>query len=310
MTLHTAYAARYGNNVIAGLSNLNTSTNPEVQNESGIGTPFPQFVVITAQKPRIAFASRAVATALGITGSTGAKIDGTNGFTAIYAKIGDDGLPSAGSVHRTYVASRGLLLPRRLTCNHRQSATLDMEALLFSANGNSHPLTVADNAALPALVVNNVQHTLGGISFGTTGQVTNFGCAQSLSIDFGSAAETIGCGSDLYDVHLQLPSVRPVITITGLSAAVFAGTGGVPAVGKPIDHANTAIYLRKYAQDGVGFVANATEEHIKITVHGMAVVTQHNAQGTTRGEVTLQITGAWDGTNAPIQIDTTSSIPT
>lgn len=309
MALNTAYAAKYGSNVIAGLSNLNTSTNPEVQNESGIGTPFPQFVVITAQKPRIAFSSRAVATALGITGSTGAKIDGTNGFQAVYAKIGDDGLPASGSVHRTYTANRGLLLPRRLTCNHRQIATLDMEALLFSASGASHPLVVADNAALPSLVVNNVQHTLGGISFGTSGLVTSFGCAQSLSIDFGSAAETLGCGSDLYDVHLQLPSVKPVITITGIDAAVFAATGGVPAVGKAIDHANTAIYLRKYAQDGIGFVANATEEHIKITVHGLAVVTQHNAQGTARGEVTLQITGGWDGTNAPIQIDTTSALP-
>ncbi|OYW13572.1 MAG: hypothetical protein B7Z55_16605 [Planctomycetales bacterium 12-60-4] len=55
MSLNTAYAAKYGSNVIAGLTNLNTSLNPEVQNESSIGTPFPQFVVITAQKPRVAF---------------------------------------------------------------------------------------------------------------------------------------------------------------------------------------------------------------------------------------------------------------
>ena len=309
MSLNTAYAAKYGSSVIAGLTNLNSSLNPEVQNDSGIGSPFPQFVVISGQKPRVAFASKAVAEALAVTGSTGAKIDGTNGFVAYYAKIGDDGLPASGSVHRTYTANRGLLLPRRLNCNHRQSAMLDMEALLFSANGTSHPFVVADNVALPTLPLNNVQHTLAGIGFGLTGNVTTFGCAQTLSIDFGSAAETLGCGSDLYDVHMQLPSVKPVITITGIDASVFAGSGGVPAVGKAIDHANTAIYLRKYAEDGIGFVANATTEHIKITVHGLAVVTQHNAQGTSRGEVTVQITGAWDGTNAPIQIDTASALP-
>lgn len=308
MSLNTAYAAKYGSTVIAGLTNLNTSLNPEVQNESGIGTPFPQFAVITAQKPRVAFASKAVAAALGVTGSTGAKIDGTNGFLAYYAKIGDDGLPASGSVHRTYTANRGLLLPRRLNCNHRQSAMLDMEALLFSADGAAHPVAVADNVALPTLAQNNEQHTLAGITFGISGSVTTFGCAQSLSIDFGSGAETIGCGSDLYDAHLQLPSVKPVITITGIDAIVFAGTGGVPAVGKTLDHANTAIYLRKYSESGIGFVANGTAEHIKITCNGLAVVTQHNAQGTTRGEVTLQITGSWDGTNAPLQIDTASEI--
>jgi hypothetical protein len=309
MALNTAYAAKYGSSVIAGLSNLNSSLNPEVQNESGIGTPFPQFVVITAQKPRIAFSSKAVAAALAITGSTGAKIDGTNGFQAVYAKLGDDGLPASGSVHRTYTAARGLLVPRRLNVNHRQSAVLDMEALLFSAAGTSHPLVIADNAALPSLVVNNVQHTLAGIAFGIAEAVTTFGCAQTLSIDFGSAAETLGCGSDLYDVHMQLPSVKPVITITGIDAAVFAGSGGVPAVGKPIDHANTAIYLRKYAENGIGFDAGDSGAHIKITCHGLAVVTQHNAQGTTRGEVTVQITGGWDGTNAPLQIDTAADLP-
>jgi hypothetical protein len=309
MTLNTAYAVRYGSTVIAGLTNLNTSLNPEVQNESGIGTPFPQFVVISAQKPRMAFSSRAVAAALAVTGSTGAKIDGTNTLIGTYARLGDDGLPASGSVHRTYTANRGLLIPRRLNVNHRQSAMLDMEALFFSADGLAHPIAVADNTALPVLVQNNVQHTLGGVSFGLTSLVTTVGCAQSLSIDFGSAAETVGCGSDLYDAHMQLPSVKPVVTITGLNAAVFAGIGGVPAVGKALDHANTAIYLRKYSPTGIGFVANATEEHIKITVHGVAVVTQHNAQGTTRGEVTIQITGGWDGTNAPIQIDVESAIP-
>lgn len=308
MSLNTAYAVRYGSTVLAGLTNLNTSLNPEVQAESGIGTPFPQFAVITAQKPRLAFASNAVAAALAVTGSTGAKVGGTNNLVGFYAKIGDDGLPASGSVHRSYTANRGLLLPRRLTCNHRQSASLDMEALLFSADGAAHPIAVADNVALPTLAINNVQHTLAGIAFGVASSVTTFGCAQSLSIDFGSGAETLGCGSDLYDVHLQLPSVKPVITITGIDAAVFAASGGVPAVGKAIDHANTAIYLRRYAANGIGFIANGTAQHIKITCNGLAVVTQHNAQGTTRGEVTLQITGSWDGTNAPLQIDTASAI--
>jgi len=293
--------------VLAGLTNLTNATNPEVQNDSGIGTPFPQFVAITAQKPRIQFATRAVQAALAVTGSTGAKIDGTNNLTSQLAKLGDDGLPVAANEHRTYTATRGLLIPRRLTCQHRQSAQLDVEALLFSSDGAAHPLTIADNVALFTLVRDNIQHTLGAITLGITGSVINFGCAQSVSIDFGQNAETIGCGSDLYDRHMHQPSVKPVITLTGLSAAAFGSTG-VPPVGKALDHTETMIILRKRSLDGIGFVANAEDEHIAITCNGLAVVTQHTAQGTSRAEVTVQITGSWDGTNAPLVIDTEYAI--
>ncbi len=307
MPLHSAFAAKLNTTVLAGLTSLDVATQPEVDNESSIGSPFPQFVVITAQKPRIQFATRAVATTLAVTGSTGAAISASANFFAYFAQIGADGLTAAGSVHRSYTATRGLLLPRRLSVNHRSNATLDVEALCYSSDGAAHPLAIADNAALPTIAQNNIQHTLGGITLGTTGVTFALSCAQSLSIDFGQDSQTIGCGSDLYDAHVQQASIRPVITITGLDATAF-GASGVPPVGKAMAHAATRIYLRKRSVDGVAFVPNGTAEHIKLTVHGVGVVTQHNAQGTARAEVTLQITCGWDGTNAPIVIDTASTI--
>lgn len=309
MGLHVAYAVKYGSTVIAGLQNLDTSTYPTVEAESSAGTPYPQFAVITEQKPRIQFATKQSAALLGITGMAGAAIDATNTVQAYYASLGANGLPAAGSVHRSYTANRGLLLPRRLTCGLRGHLQVDCEALLYSSDGTTHPLVISDTDALPTLTQNNILHGIGPITLGIAGVGTNFAfdCPQNVSIDFGSGAETVGCGSDLYDKHLQVPRVAPVITLSGLSAATF-GTAGVPPVGYQLEHATTKLFFRKRNTNGIGFVADATTEHVKMTANGIAVVTQHTGQGTSRAEVTVQITTSWDGTNAPITIDTASAI--
>lgn len=307
MGLHTAFAVKYGSTVVSGLQQLDAQTNPNVEAESNSGTPYPQFVVITEQKPRVMFSTKQVAALLGVTGLAGAAIDGTNGFVAYYASLASNGLPAAGTVHRSYTTNRGLLLPRRLVCQSRGNAQVDAEALVFSADGAAHPFVIADNVGLPTIVQNNIQHTIGPIALGVTGTVITPDCLQNLTIDFANGAETLHCGSDLYDTHLQLPRVAPIITITGINAAVF-GSAGVPPVGLPLSHAATKIFLRKRATNGIGFVADGTAEHIKLTCCGVAVVTQHTGQGTARAEVTIQITTAWDGTNAPVTINAASAI--
>lgn len=306
MSLHSAYAVKHGATVLSGLNNIDTNLNAQVQADTGIGSAFPQFAAVTEQKPQMAFQATMLAETLAVTGATGAIIDGTSNLVGYLAKLGNDGLPLAGTVHRSYTAVRGLLLPRRLSCTHRRPAQLDVEALLFSSDGAAHPIAIADDVALPVLVVANKQHTLGKIQLGVSGTVFDFECAQSMTIDFGNGAQTRGCGSDIYDKMVEQPGIKPVITLTGLSAAAF-GTAGIPPVGLKIKHAGTILYLRK-RNEGIGFVADATAEHIKLTAEGVAVVTQHTGQGTAGAELTVQITCSWDGTNAPITINTASAI--
>lgn len=306
MTLHHAFTVVHGSTTLVGLENLDVQTNPEVQNDTGIGSQFPQFVAITAQKPRILFAARQVALALGVTGATGAAIDASDTLVSYFASVGTTGLPAAGSVHRSYTANRGLLLPRRLTAAHRQPARLDMEALLYSADGAAHPLVIADNVALPTLTPANVEHTIGPMTLGVSGSTFEFGCATNVVVDFGNNAQTRGCNSDLFDTHVEQPGIQPMITLTGLNATAF-GASGVPPVGKKLEHASSTLYLRKRDQ-GIGFVADLTAEHIALTINGVAVVTSHTGQGTAGAEVSMQLYGSWDGTNAPITIDTASAI--
>lgn len=306
--LHNAFAVKYGSTVISGLTQLDAQLNPKVEAESSSGTPYPQFAVITGQDPRIMFATKQVGALLGITGLAGALIDGTNSLIAYFAQLNGAGVAAAGTVHRSYTAVRGVLVPRRLSVAAQGNLQADAEALLYSSDGAAHPIAISDAVALPTNVLNNILHTIGPITLGVTGTVINPSCIQNVTIDFGNGADTVGCGGDLYKTHAIVPRAAPVITITGIDAAAFAATGGVPPVGLPLAHAATKIFFRKRNPNGVGFIADATAEHIKLTCFGVAVVKSHTGQGTDKAEVTIEITTAHDGTLAPLTINAASAI--
>lgn len=299
MTLSTAYAAQLGSTVLSGLTNLDAQTNPEVDNEVGIGSIYPQFVVIRSINPKVLFNSRAAQATLSQTGSTGADITDANPFKATFARLAANGQPDNTAIHRTYTATRGLLLPKRLSCQHRQDARIDVETLLWSADGVAAPMVIADTGALPTVPRDNIRHTLQSATIGGV----SFGCLESVDVDFGNNARTRGCSSNQYDSDMIQAGVQPVITLVGLNADVFK-SAGIPLDGKPVQHVDTSIVLRKYSEDGTGFVAAATAEHIELTASGLAVVVNHSGSGANESTVNVRVTCDWDGTNAPIGIDT------
>lgn len=293
MALHQAYACQQGATVLAGLTNLDTALNSEVRADVGVGSPFPQFAYVAGVKPRVQFQSRAVKSVLTVTGSTGSAISGASAFKAYYAKLAD-GVPAAGNVHQIYTFDRGLLVPRRLQCSHTQDAMLDVEAVTYSPDGVTEPL-IQSTGALPTIARDNIRHTLKSASVGAV----DLGCITDLSIDFGIQVDTIGCKSDPYDKHIEKGGgVTATITITTLDADAIADAK-IPVKGKGTTHANTSIVLRQRAADGILF---APDQDITFTAHGIAVVQTHSGQGQSRSQATIQLTCAWDGTNAPIII--------
>lgn len=301
MSLYTAFATQHGATVLSGLENLDTAVNPEVDNNVGIGSIYPQFAVMRGQKPQMQFQSHAAANILGVTGSIGADIDGTSTFIAYFAKM-DGQLPSAGAVHRSYTCDRGVLVPRRLSVQHQRDAVVDVSAILYSSDGETEPYVISDVAALPTLPRDNVRHTLGNVTIAGVAM----GCTVGVEIDFGNNLRTRGCGSDVWDKHVEQPGVQAVITITGLDAEKFAAAS-IPMDGKQATHANTIIYLRKYDETGTGFVADLTAEHIKIDAEGLASVVNHQGSGVDTSELTVQVHCTIDGSgNAPIAINTAS----
>lgn len=296
MGLSTAYAVVMGSATLAGLTNLETSTNPEIRSEVGIGSQFPQFSAVVGVKPRVQFSSNAIKNILAVTGSTGAPISTASTLKAYFAAL-VDGVPAAGTVHQIYTFDRGLLLPRRLQCSHQADATIDVEAVTYSSNGVLAPL-VQSTGALPMILRDNIRHTLESVSIGGV----PMGCITDVSIDFGVNAETVGCKSDIYDAHISKSGgVTATITITTLDIDKLS-SAGIPLQGKAATHANTSIVLRKRSEDGILFATGGDLDNITITANGIATVQTVSGQGPQNAIATIQLTCAWDGTNAPILI--------
>jgi len=287
MPLTKAFAVQYNTTVLAGLTQLDTQFGAEVRSDVGVGSLFPQFAVIAGVRPRLQFSSRAVDAVLGVTGTIGAPIASATLLRAFYAQL-TDGQPSAGTVHSRYTFDRGLLVPRRLQCSHRQDATIDVEAITFSSDGVIKPMIEA-TAALPTIVRDNIRHTLKTATLGNV----DLGCFTDISIDFGVNADTLGCKSDVYDKHLTLDNgITPVITITTLDTDVALALEGLVGT-----HANSSIVLRQYDTSGILF-SNAND--VTLTAAGVITRDSHSGSGNQRSQLTVRMTCTWDGTNAPI----------
>lgn len=304
MSQLAAYCAKYGSTVLPGVQGLDVQLNSDLNNEVTIGSPYPQFVVLRGQRPVVPMSSRAVSTILDVTGSVGASIDDSNNFQAIFSAMTDaTGVIDGAGTNRIYTMTRGILRPTSLTCNHQEDALLNFEALLYSEDGDTAPVAIG-SGALPTLPRDNIRHTLASATIGGV----SFGCQIGLNISFGNNARTRGCKSNVWDTFVEQPGIQPVITLTGLNAAIFADAN-IPVQGKGATHANTVIWLRKRDTSGILFVGNGTAEHIKIDAEGLAVVTAHRGQGTSSAEIDLQITCSIDGSgNAPIGITTDIAI--
>ena len=87
-----------------------------------------------------------------------------------------------------------------------------------------------------------------------------------------------------------------------------APSAKIPLTGLKVTHANTAFYLRKRAI-GSTFVANGTAQHIKFTAEGLATIDNAmQVSGDEPSSTTLTMPLHYDGTNAPLVIDTASAI--
>jgi hypothetical protein len=290
MPLTSAFAVQHNTTVLAGLTQLDTQFGAEVRSDVGNGSLFPQFAVVTGVRPRLQFSSRAIDAVLAVTGTTGAAIATGATLKAYYAQLAN-GVPASGTVHTIYTFDRGLLVPRRLQCSHRQDATIDCEAVTYSSDGTTKPL-IESTGALPTIVRDNIRHTL---KSATVGEL-DLGCFTDISVDFGVQADTLGCKSDTYDKHLTMDNgITPVITITTLDTAVAIALEGM--IG---EHADTEIVLRQYDESGILFATGEDENDITISAHGVITRDSHSGSGNQRSQLTVRITCAWDGTNAPI----------
>lgn len=211
---------------------------------------------------------------------------------------------TGGSTDRTLAISCGAIVPRRLTAEHQGYASMGVDVVVAKDSTNN-AIVISDAGAVPTLEGGGDRWTVGQMKVGNIA-LTDY---TSLEIDFGNTVTTRGSQSDIWDAYVEVSTHAPTITIRGITPAWFKESGGIPIAGLACTHANTVLYLRKRDPGGAGFVADNTAEHIKFTAKGVASIeTAMTGQAHQFTETSLVIRCMYDGTDDPIEVDTTSAI--
>jgi len=293
--------------VLSGVGGCRLGIENDLGNVATDGEVYSRFISLRGQKLMAQFNSMHIAASLTTCGFGCLRISATGGTKTgltLYAKKQQQGGSRAsGSVHNSFNIKQGILCPRRLTCDHQGDARIEYDALA-TYDGTNNPVVLGANVALPTNPATPERFTLGPISLDLNGTPTTFSGKRGFELDFGHTVESVGADSDIWDTFARIVETQPALILRGIDISWF-GSSAIPLTGVQIDYADTIVVLQKRAHGGT-FVDGATAEHIGIKLAGMGVIENaFDAQGNATGEVNLRIPCHFDGTNAPIVIDTT-----
>jgi len=300
---HSLYAVQIGSTLLGGITQQRVQTGTEVRGEATSGEVYNRTQSITAQKPSANFTTLAIATALDAVGLTGVDIAGLSGYLNFYAQQHADGGTRAGAgSHRKYTIRKGIIVPRLLQVSHQQDATIAYDVTV-TYDGVNDPITITDSVSLPTGITDAERFTLGPIRIGNIALAQ----ARSFEIDFGITVQSEGAESSIWDTFASIVTIAPRLTLRGIDIEWFKAAN-IPLLGKAAIHTDTKIYLRKRASGGT-YVADAVAQHISFTADGLAYIdTVQDANGQDPSEVMLVMPLRYDGTNAPLVINTATTI--
>lgn len=303
--LYQASVVNLDDTVIRDLTSLRYVDGLNVDSDPG-NQAKPSFVGVRGAKPLLNFGTRQLASVLGKLDSGcgwGDVSAWNNPLTAYFQKRGlAAGVVASGGVHRSLAVAKGALVARTLSATYQQYASIEMEMVPYSTDGQTAPFTLSATASLPSLGLDDERYTLGTALVGDE----SLSGLQSVEIDFGVTLEGVGGDSDIYDTYVSVVRYAPRITFRGVNMEWLLSTV-VPIGGKTATQANTSIYLRKCASRGK-LVAADTAEHILINAAGYLHIEQQSASNADNGTCDAVLVVADDGTNAMMVIDTTAAV--
>lgn len=310
-SIHGVYAVRLFDGsldaevVLDGTADQAVQLSNTIMQDQTSSSVYARFVPLTAQTFACPITTRRIKDALdalGVLGYFFASDTGKPGVEICWVKFSESlgGRAGSGS-HIKHTIASGCIVPMSLACAHQQDAAFQF-SVIPKYDGTNAPLVHNASQSLPDLVGDDERFTLGPVTLG--GQA--IGGNVNVSVNFGVGYNLESSDSDIWPTFISLQSILPTITITGTDAAVLASK--IPVGGRALTHANTTIYLRKRSDSGASFVGDATAEHIKITAAGQAFISSYQASQGGRAETGIQLTLKYDGTNAPIVINTASAI--
>ncbi|MEM6980603.1 MAG: hypothetical protein AAF539_13150 [Planctomycetota bacterium] len=296
------YGIEINGTAIGGITEQSIASGVEINSEVTAGATAPQFGEVNQIGSVGSFTSHDIPAVLGLTGSKGICLSGA-GFALHQIDKEDCGSLNSGDVHRKVSIGRGYVVPRTLTAQQGQRATISCEILAIF-DGTNKPVTVATGQALPTGITDSIGLHLGDAQLAGTAITRK----TSLNIDFGVAIEAEFDDGESYPKSLQVNSNQPKLTIATHDVAKF-GDAVIPLEGVKGEHSNTFVMLRRRKLATGDFETGGV--HTKISAHGL--VTADNitsASNNTPHSMNVMVTALDDTNNDMLIMSFTETLPT
>ena len=304
-TLHTTDLNTASIIKIGAVTDLRVELETETQPDDS-GSFYDEARSIISQLPTVEWTSKAIGDWLTWIGLEGYCIasDGTHPGLQVYGNVlGDCKDPPLSTDNVRYTVPTGLIVLGSLRMPRGRDAELSLMCHAIT-DGTNAPLSSAYGSITLPTGLAVAQYTLGHCQVGNV-VLTDLADA-TLNFGVQIAGKTPAQGSVWAD-SVAARKCQPMLTLSGFDPRVLDDATGIPQLGKQATHAQTLIQLKKRA-GYAAFVADATEEHIAITMGGLAkVTTAFGAAGNSESSTVIVVEGVHDGTNAPLTWDVASA---
>lgn len=244
---------------------------------------------LAAVRDIIGLAGQCVGTGLAVT-----QVD------LFYRRTSDCQTTLGSTPHIRDRVTTGLLVLSSRDSSRGQDSTITFTLYALS-DGTNAPISRTDGVALPT-TISAAQYTMGlpmiaGVEYPEV---------ESYSVNYGNNVDTDPAIGLIWPTVAAVRSVRPVITFRGRDLSKI-GSAFVAAGFDNPTHADTLLQDIKRINAGT-FESFASAVHFAETAAGMLVPDDLvNISANQRGTHTLRLQTSYDGTNAPIVVDTTSA---
>lgn len=292
--------------VFGGLTQIGIPQGVDIAADVVSGGPYPPVTYTRSKRPTITFTSKNIDQVVALTGVTSLAVKTGGSYTAIevyFAELDDCGRIKSGSVHRKLSYDFGCLIPRTISATAGQDAEITCEFIALSSDGATSPTTLAGSQALPTLPAQTrfAMHALNLTALISVGEKTQ------ISADLGITANGLQLEDGVYPKLLSVDQQIPRLTFTSHDVTRF-DSSAIAEGGLVVAHAASELWLRRRKTDADVLYAKTAEQHILITMAGIAHVEDITGTGNTPAALNGVVTGSYDGTNAPFTIATEQQI--
>ena len=293
-----------GTTTLGGVSQGTVSNSPEVVQEFVDGNPFPSLVVCRSFAQEAVFSTMNVDTAIQLMGLGVDCIEPGNTIDLFYGQIDSCNASFIpGDVHKQFTIGSatelgGMILFQNLNTDHRGDSSYSFQ-ILPQFDGTNNPITITNDVALPAGIIDNRNRfTLGPLSVGGFEVIGK----KTVNIEGGITIERDAADSEIYDEFFTISQAANKMTVSGILDNWFDTAAEIGLNGRQAAHVDSRFVLRKRLNgDPSGFHPPTATEHIVVTISGKAVansIAEHS--DTNKATQGFDIYGEHDGTNIPL----------